>query len=145
MRQSRRRTLRGVCAIVLMVIAAGALAVQDATAATVNVTSNITTSQTWTKNNDYMLTQPIYVTSGATLTIEPGTVVRGEPDLDPRLANDPGTLIITRGSKIRAIGTTMASRSCSRTWTTTTSAESGHVALRQRRQRAGDHRDAGAA
>ena len=110
MRQSRRRTLSGICAIVLMVTAAGALAVQDATAATVNVSSNITTSQTWTKNNDYRLTQPVYVTGGATLTIQAGTVIRGEPtDLDPNgnPLNNPGTLIIARGSKIFANGTMM--------------------------------------
>ena len=91
----------------LMAIA-GVLAIQHATAANVNITANITTSQTWTKNNDYILTQPIYVTSGATLTIEAGTVVRGEPtDLDPNSnpLNNPGTLIITRGSKLFALGT----------------------------------------
>src|SRR6185369_13726575 len=55
-------------------------------------------------DKDYLLTQPIYVTSGATLTIEPGTVVRGEGESSPGV-NDPGALIITRGSKIRALGT----------------------------------------
>jgi hypothetical protein len=101
--------LRGICAIVLMA-AAGALAMREATAANVNVSANITTSQTWTKNNDYILTQPIYVTGGATLTIQAGTVIRGEPsDLDPNgnPLNNPGTLIITRGSKLFANGTMM--------------------------------------
>src|SRR6185369_1158252 len=55
-------------------------------------------------DKDYLLTQPIYVTSGATLTIQPGTVVRGEGESSPGV-NDPGTLIITRGSKIQAVGT----------------------------------------
>src|SRR5258705_7889155 len=68
------------------------------------ITSNMTTSQTWTADNEYVLTQPIYLTNGSTLTIEPGTVVRGEPESVPG-AHDPGTLIITRGSKIRAAGT----------------------------------------
>jgi hypothetical protein len=72
-------------------------------AADVFVVANIVASETWTQNNDYILTQPIYVTNGATLTIEPGTVVRGETESAPG-ANDPGTLIITRGSKIRALG-----------------------------------------
>ncbi len=71
---------------------------------TVQVTSNITTSTTWTANNEYILTQVIYVTNGATLTIEPGTVIRGEGESAPD-ANDPGTLVITRGSKINALGT----------------------------------------
>ena len=42
-----------------------------ASAATINITADITTSQTWTSDNEYILTQPIYVTSGATLTILP--------------------------------------------------------------------------
>ncbi|HEU5182217.1 MAG TPA: hypothetical protein VFW45_15640 [Candidatus Polarisedimenticolia bacterium] len=70
----------------------------------VTISSNITTSQLWTADNDYLVTQPVYVTSGATLTIEAGTVVRGEGESAPG-ANDPGTVIITRGSKIQAVGT----------------------------------------
>ncbi len=81
---------------------AGALVAGTASAATINIAADITTSQTWTADNEYVLTNPIYVTSGATLTIEPGTVVRGEPTSG---ANDPGTLIITRGSKIQSLGT----------------------------------------
>jgi len=69
-----------------------------------SISTNITTSQLWTSDKDYLLTQPIYVTSGATLTIQPGTVVRGEGESSPGV-NDPGTLIITRGSKIQAVGT----------------------------------------
>src|SRR5262245_908615 len=78
-----------------------------AMAATILVGSDITTSQTWTPNNTYILQLPVYVTNGATLTIEPGTVVRGEPQSAPG-ANDPGTLIIARDSKIKAIGTPKA-------------------------------------
>ena len=70
----------------------------------INVSADITASQTWTANNEYILTDRIYVTNGATLTIEPGTVVRGEPE-DTTGAQNPGTLIIARGSKINAQGT----------------------------------------
>jgi hypothetical protein len=70
----------------------------------VQVTANITTSTSWTADNEYVLTKPIYVTSGATLSIEAGTTVRAEPESVPG-AHDPGTLIITRGSKIQALGT----------------------------------------
>lgn len=49
-------------------------------AAIIDVTADITVSETWTANNEYILTKPIYVSDGATLTIEPGTVVRGEPN-----------------------------------------------------------------
>lgn len=64
---------------------------------TVSVTSNITSNTTWTSNNVYLIDdQFIYVRNGATLTIEPGTIIRG---------TGKGTLIIERGSKIHAQGT----------------------------------------
>jgi hypothetical protein len=49
------------------------------------------------KKNIYLLTGIVYVTSGATLTIEPGTLIRGDYDTK-------GTLIITKGCKIIAQG-----------------------------------------
>lgn len=65
-------------------------------AQTVNVTGNITSNTTWTKNNIYILSPGFkYVTNNSTLTIEPGTIVKG----------NEGTLVITRGSKIMAQGT----------------------------------------
>ena len=86
-------------------LAAGIVAVGATAARAVNilVTTDIAVSETWTANNVYILDKPIYVKSGATLTIEPGTVVRGDNAVLP--ATDPGTLIVTRGSKIRALGT----------------------------------------
>lgn len=93
--------------IVLGAVAvATALAASPVEAAIIDITANITTSQTWTADNEYILTLPIYVTSGATLTIEPGTVIRGEGESAPGV-NDPGTLIITRGSKLIAVGTVL--------------------------------------
>ncbi len=68
----------------------------------VAVTENITTDTTWTSNNAYLLGEPIFVTDGATLTIEPGTTIYGFEDID---AGTFGSLIITRGSKIMAEGT----------------------------------------
>ena len=75
-----------------------------ALAADIFISADITTSQTWTASNEYILTDRIYVTGGSTLTIEAGTTVRGEPEDSPG-AQNPGTLIITRGSKLRALGT----------------------------------------
>ncbi|MGE8514036.1 MAG: hypothetical protein ACN6N7_15160, partial [Chryseobacterium culicis] len=49
-------------------------------------------------NKIYKLRGLVYVTNGATLTIEPGTKIVGEADKN-------GALIITRGSKIMAEGT----------------------------------------
>jgi hypothetical protein len=75
-----------------------AAVVAGAAAAQVNVSSDITTSTTWTANNVYNLTQQIYVTNGATLTIEAGTVVAST-------TNVGGSLAVTRGSKINVLGT----------------------------------------
>jgi hypothetical protein len=84
-------------------IAAGLALASAASAATVNVDSSITTSQIWTRDNVYVLTNVTYVSNGATLTIQPGTVVRGEPPTSPG-SGDPGALVIARGSKIFAVG-----------------------------------------
>lgn len=50
------------------------------------------------KSNTYILTGVVYVTQNATLTIEPGTVIRGDE-------KTCGTLVITKGAKIIAEGT----------------------------------------
>jgi hypothetical protein len=60
--------------------------------------SAITTNTTWTASNKYLLKGFVYVRSGATLTIEPGTIIRGDKDTK-------GTLIIEPGAKIMAMGT----------------------------------------
>ena len=83
---------------------AGLFGFAPALAASIFVNADITTSQTWTADNEYILTDRIYVTNGSTLTIQAGVTVRGEPE-DSVGAQNPGTLIITRGSKIRALGT----------------------------------------
>ena len=70
--------------------------VYPATTVTING-GDISTNTTWTKNNVYLLNDGyVYVNNGATLTIEPGTVIRG---------TGKGTIIVTRGSKIYAKGT----------------------------------------
>lgn len=64
--------------------------------AQVTISSDITTNTTWTSNNIYTLTGGfIYVTGNSTLTIEPGTIIKGNAT----------ALVITRGSKIMAEGT----------------------------------------
>ena len=68
----------------------------------VPVTANITTNTTWTADKTYLLDKPIFVTSGATLTIEPGTTILGDENTG---AGTFGSLVITRGSKIIADGT----------------------------------------
>ncbi len=64
--------------------------------AQVVINSDITTNTTWTNNNIYLLQGGcLYVTNNATLTIEPGTLIKG----------DQAALIISRGAKIIADGT----------------------------------------
>jgi hypothetical protein len=65
---------------------------------TVTVSGDIATNTTWTADKIYTLKGFVYVTEGATLTIEPGTIIKGDKV-------SKGTLIITRGSKIMAVGT----------------------------------------
>ena len=66
--------------------------------ASVIVSQDITTDTTWVAATTYILPRlkPVFVTSNATLTIEPGTVVQGEQG---------SVLVITRGAKINAVGT----------------------------------------
>lgn len=65
----------------------------------VNIATSITTNTTWTSNNIYLLQGQIYVKNGATLTIQPGTVIMGDK-------NTAGSgLFICQGSMIIADGT----------------------------------------
>lgn len=66
---------------------------------TITVSTNITSNTHWDSSNNYLLSGYIYVKNGATLTIDPGTVIMGAAA--PKL----GALIITAGSKIIADGT----------------------------------------
>lgn len=58
----------------------------------------ITTNTTWTSNNIYLLKNFVFVESGATLTIEAGTIIKGDKATK-------GTLTIKQGGKIDARGT----------------------------------------
>lgn len=65
-------------------------------ATTTTVSSDVTSNTTW--SGVVFLQNKVYVKNGATLTIQPGTIIRGDKTTQ-------GTLIITRGSKINAAGT----------------------------------------
>ena len=69
--------------------------------ANVNVSGQITANTTWTADNTYLLNGYVFVTNDATLTIEPGTVVKGKVSSGAGAA----ALVITRGAKIMAEGT----------------------------------------
>ena len=63
---------------------------------TTTVSSDITTNTTW--SGIVLLQNKVYVKNNATLTIQPGTIIRGD-----KLTQ--GSLIITRGARINANGT----------------------------------------
>lgn len=68
------------------------------TSATECTVTDITTNTTWSASNTYILYGDIRVNNGATLTIDPGTIIKGDKA-------SKGTLTIERGAKIIANGT----------------------------------------
>lgn len=72
------------------------------------INQDIAVDTTWSNNATYVLNGAIFVTNGATLYIEPGTLIRAVQDGNVIVGSTnpaPGTLIISRGSKIMANGT----------------------------------------
>ncbi len=68
----------------------------------VTISQDITTNTTWNANTRYRLSGFIHVQNGATLTIEPGTVIEGDYDVVG------SSLFILRGARIVANGTAQA-------------------------------------
>lgn len=64
----------------------------------VEITGDITTATTWSADKIYLLKGNVFVTNNVTLTIQPGTIIKGDK-------STKGALVITRGSKIDATGT----------------------------------------
>ena len=62
------------------------------------VSGEITQNTTWTNNNIYIISGWLYVRDGAALTIEPGTLIKGD-------FATKGALIVERGAKLYADGT----------------------------------------
>ena len=62
------------------------------------VSGSITANTTWTSNNIYLLRGFVFVENGATLTIQPGTIIKGDQATK-------GTLTIKQGGRINAQGT----------------------------------------
>ncbi|MCB2205429.1 T9SS type A sorting domain-containing protein [bacterium] len=82
---------------ILTLMASGAFAQN-----VVNVTdADINGDVTWTANNTYVLDGFVFVEDGETLTIEPGTIIKGKPGQ----AENASALIVAQGGKIFANGT----------------------------------------
>ena len=65
------------------------------TAQAIDVAQNITGDTTWSALNTYTLKSHVFV-EGGTLTIEPGTVIKGD---------EGASLVITQNAKLNAVGT----------------------------------------
>jgi hypothetical protein len=71
--------------------------------AQISKVGDITADETWTNDNIYILDGFVVVKGGATLTIEPGTIIKGNStDLVD------AALIITREGSINAMGSACA-------------------------------------
>jgi hypothetical protein len=77
--------------------ATAVLAIEDG----IFVSANISENTTWETGNVYILKSRISVLSGATLTIQPGVIVKGEAGTGANAT----ALVIARGGKIMAEGT----------------------------------------
>ncbi len=85
--------------ILLLLFAVPGLALAQAP---IEVTGVLTGEVTWTSSNTYVLVGRVFVDDGATLTIEPGAVIKGRFNADP---NNAAALIVAKGGKIMAEGT----------------------------------------
>ncbi len=83
-------------------------------AAEVIVTGDIEVSTTWTSDNVYNLQQQINVLPGASLTIEPGTIIASDTGVGGSLAVSPGAKIFVNGTKANPV--IMTSSSDVETW-----------------------------
>ncbi len=63
-----------------------------------DVTGSITANTTWEAKNKYLLKGFVYVENGATLTIQPGTIIRGDKATKGALIVKPGGKIIAEGT-----------------------------------------------
>jgi hypothetical protein len=72
-------------------VACFGLKLTKAQAQTQTVRGEITSNQTWTADKIWELDGIVYVTNGAKLTIEPGTIIIGKVD------QTTDALVITRG------------------------------------------------
>jgi len=70
------------------------------TGQTITVSGRINADTTFRKTNTYILKGLVYIVGNHTLTIEPGTTIKGAFS-----GSDVAALIITRGSKLMAAGT----------------------------------------
>ena len=81
-------------------MASGAL-LSTGRAATITVSESLSEDMTWEEENTYVLDGRIFVLSGAKLTIEAGTVIKGKPGQQ----ESASVLVVSPGAQIFAEGT----------------------------------------
>lgn len=69
----------------------------------VEISGSITSNATWSVNKKYLLKGFVYVESGAKLTIEPGTIIKGDKTTKGTLIVKPGGQIIAQGTQTSPI------------------------------------------
>ncbi|HMT35836.1 MAG TPA: hypothetical protein PKC41_08250, partial [Chitinophagaceae bacterium] len=85
--------------LILLIVALFATTFFASAAAPVKtITGNISGNVMWNYDTIYLLSGKVYLINGATLTIAPGTVIKGD------FSAAGSALIVTRGAKIYAIG-----------------------------------------
>lgn len=67
--------------------------------------ADITADTTWSNTNVYLMHGLVHVLAPATLTIEPGTVIKGVSQGNLTNAENVSALFVTVGAKLRAVGT----------------------------------------
>ena len=68
------------------------------------VTDDVTSSATWTAENEYVLDGLIFIDSGVTLTIEPGTVIKARAQGNITTGDGASALVVRRGGRLVADG-----------------------------------------
>jgi hypothetical protein len=69
----------------------------------ITVKGSITANTIWAAKNKYLLEGFVYIESGATLTIEPGTIIKGDKSTKATLIVKPGGKLIAEGTKTKPI------------------------------------------
>ncbi|MFT5618223.1 MAG: hypothetical protein ACI85I_001454 [Arenicella sp.] len=69
---------------------------------TKDISTNISVNTTWKKDTVYILRERVSVLNGVTLTIEAGTVIKGD---ETKKNEKAATLMVAQGGKLNAIGT----------------------------------------
>lgn len=98
---SIKSTLLGFAVAIATIIATPHLTTAQSV---VTVTDDITSDATWSAANTYMLDGLIFVDPGATLTIDPGTVIKGLEAGSITTGDGASALIVRRGATILANG-----------------------------------------